>query len=49
MDESEFICSINTDPEAPIKDFSDVYINGDLFEVIPRLVEALQQIREGDE
>jgi len=49
MDDSEFICSINTDPEAPIKDFSNVYIHGDLFDVIPRLIEEIQTIREGDE
>ncbi|PSG96646.1 electron transfer flavoprotein subunit alpha [Thermoplasmatales archaeon SW_10_69_26] len=49
MDESEFICSINTDPEAPIKDFSNVYIHGDLFEVVPRLIDEIERIREGDE
>ncbi len=48
MDDSEFICSINTDPEAPIKDFSDVYVHGDLFDVIPRLIDEIERIREED-
>jgi len=42
MDESETIVSINTDPNADIRDFSDYFIEGDLFEVLPRLVESLE-------
>ena len=42
MDESDTIIAINTDPDAQIKDFSDYFIVGDLFEEIPRLVEALE-------
>jgi len=42
MDESETIVAINTDPEADIRDFSDYFIEGDLFEVIPQLIEALE-------
>ena len=42
MDESDTIVAINTDPEADIRDFSDYFIEGDLFEVIPRLVDALE-------
>jgi len=41
MDESETIVAINTDPNADIREFSDYFIEGDLFEVIPRLVDAL--------
>ena len=41
MDESDTIVAINTEPDADIKDFSDYYIEGDLFEVLPRLTEAL--------
>jgi len=43
MDESETIVAINTDPEADIRDFSDYFIEGDLFEVLPRLTEALEE------
>jgi electron transfer flavoprotein alpha subunit len=46
MDDSEFICSINTDPQAPIKDFSNIYVNGDLFEVIPKVQQFVEEIRE---
>ena len=41
MDESETIVAINTDPDADIRGFSDYFIQGDLFEVLPRLTEAL--------
>ena len=43
MDESEVIVAINTDPEARIRDFSDYFIEGDLFEVLPRLIESLER------
>ena len=42
MDESDTIIAVNTEPDADIKDFSDYYIQGDLFEVLPRLTEALE-------
>ncbi|WP_415382639.1 electron transfer flavoprotein subunit alpha/FixB family protein [Halosimplex sp. TS25] len=42
MDESDTIIAINTDPEADIRGFSDYFIEGDLFEVLPRLTEAVE-------
>ena len=45
MDESDTIIAVNTDPDADIRDFSDYYIQGDLFEVLPRLTRAVE---EGD-
>jgi electron transfer flavoprotein alpha subunit len=42
MDESDTIVSVNTAPDADIRDFSDYYIEGDLFEVLPALTEALE-------
>lgn len=41
-DEAETIVAINTDPEADIRDFSDYVVEGDLFEVLPRLTEAVE-------
>lgn len=43
MDESETIVSINTDPDVDIKGFSDYFIEGDLFEVLPMLTEAIER------
>jgi len=42
MDESDVIVAINTEPDADIRDFSDYYVHGDLFEVLPRLTEAVE-------
>ncbi len=42
MDESDTIIAVNTDTDADIKDFSDYFIEGDLFEVLPRLTEAVE-------
>ena len=41
MDESDTIIAINTDPDADIRDFSDYFIEGDLFDVLPALVDSL--------
>ncbi|WP_290811509.1 electron transfer flavoprotein subunit alpha/FixB family protein [Halovivax sp.] len=41
MDESDTIVAINTDTDARIRDFSDYFIEGDLFEVLPQLTEAV--------
>ena len=41
-DESDTIVAINTDTDARIKDWSDYFVEGDLFEVLPRLTEAVK-------
>jgi electron transfer flavoprotein alpha subunit len=41
MGESEIIIAINEDENANIRDFADYFINGDLFEVIPKMIDAL--------
>jgi len=43
MDDSDTIVAINTDPDADIRDFSDYFIEGDLFDVIPALVDGIEQ------
>jgi len=42
MDDSDVIVAINTDPDARIRDFSDYFIEGDLFEVLPGLIDAVE-------
>lgn len=43
IEESETVISINTDSDAPIKDYSDYFIDEDLFEVLPRLTQAVKK------
>ena len=42
MDNSDTVVAINTDPDANIRDFSDYFIEGDLFEVVPGLIDAVE-------
>ncbi len=43
MDDSDTIIAINEDPDADIRDFSDYFIEGDLFEVLPTVIEAVER------
>ncbi|MFB6233912.1 MAG: electron transfer flavoprotein subunit alpha/FixB family protein [Halopenitus sp.] len=41
-DESDTIVAVNTDPDARIHDWCDYFVEGDLFEVLPRFIEAAE-------
>ena len=42
MDESDTVVSINTDTDADIREFSDYFVEGNLFEVLPVLTAAVE-------
>jgi electron transfer flavoprotein alpha subunit len=42
MQTAETIVAVNRDPDAPLADFADVYVVGDLFEVGRALLDQLR-------
>ena len=40
---AEFVAAINRDPEAPISRVADLGLCGDLFEILPRLIERIRE------
>jgi electron transfer flavoprotein alpha subunit len=47
MQNSENILAVNKDPNAPIFEFCDLGVVGDLHKILPKLTEALKAKRAG--
>jgi electron transfer flavoprotein alpha subunit len=45
MQGAETIIAVNRDPDAPLAEHADLYVVGDLFEVVPALVAELRARR----
>lgn len=44
MQDSEYIIAVNTNPDAPIFEAADYAIPGDLYKVVPMMIEALKEV-----
>lgn len=46
MQTAENVLAINKDPDAPIGEFADLFVVGDLFAIVPRLTAAIRRRKE---
>ena len=46
MQTAEHVVAINRDPDAPIGEFADLFVVGDLFQIIPALTDELRRRKE---
>ena len=47
MQTAEHVIAINKDPDAPIGEFADLFVVGDLFQIVPALTAEIRRRREG--
>lgn len=47
MQTAEHVIAINKDPDAPIGEFADLFVVGDLFQVVPALTEEIRRRKGG--
>ena len=43
MQTAENVIAINKDPDAPIGEFADLFVVGDLFQIVPALTEEIRK------
>ena len=43
MQTAENVVAVNKDPDAPIGEFADLFVVGDLFEIVPRLTQEIKR------
>ncbi|MGH2402377.1 MAG: electron transfer flavoprotein subunit alpha/FixB family protein, partial [Candidatus Limnocylindria bacterium] len=48
MQTAEHVIAINRDPDAPIGEFADLFVVGDLFQIVPALTEEIRR-RKGSQ
>jgi electron transfer flavoprotein alpha subunit len=47
MQTAENVVAINRDPDAPIGEFADLYVVGDLFQIVPALTDEIRRRKAG--
>jgi electron transfer flavoprotein alpha subunit len=47
MQTAEHVIAINRDPDAPIGEFADLFVVGDLFQIVPALTDEIKRRRSG--
>ena len=43
MQTAEHVVAVNKDPDAPIGEFADLFVVGDLFQIVPKLTAEIRR------